>query len=64
MTVENSLNPSRLYIRLCKHRKKVFYCFDKITFLRKNAELFVMALIKREILTSGKLSLVLEVLHA
>ena len=64
MTVENSLNPSRLYIRLCKHRKKVFYCFYKITFLRKNAELFVMALIKREILTSGKLSLVLEVLHA
>ena len=25
ITVENSLNPSSVYIRLCKHRKKVFY---------------------------------------
>ena len=52
--VENSPNPSSVYIRLCKHREKVFYCFYKITFLRKNAQLFVMAMIKREILTSRK----------
>ena len=32
--------------------KKVFYCFYKLTFLRKNVTLFVMTLIKREILTS------------
>ena len=30
ITVENSPNPSSGYIRLCKHRKKVFYCFYKI----------------------------------
>ena len=29
ITVENSPNPSSVYIRLCKHRKKVFYCFYK-----------------------------------
>ena len=29
--VENSPNPSSVYIRLCKHKKKVFYCFYKIT---------------------------------
>ena len=28
--VENSPNPFRVYIRLCKHRKNVFYCFYKI----------------------------------
>ena len=54
ITVENSPNPSSVYIRLCKHRKKVFYSFYKITFPRKNAKLFVIALIKREILTSRK----------
>ena len=53
-TVENSPSASSVYIRLCKRRKKVFYCFYKITFPRKNAKLFVMALIKREILTSRK----------
>ena len=31
ITVENSPNPSSVYIRLCKHRKKVFCCFYKIT---------------------------------
>ena len=31
ITVKNSPNPSSVYIRLCKHRKKVFYCFYKIT---------------------------------
>ena len=36
ITVENSPNPSRVYIRLCKHRKKVFYCFYKI-FLKDNS---------------------------
>ena len=44
--------PLNVYIRLCKYRKKVFYCFYKLPFLRKNIKLFVMALIKREILTS------------
>ena len=44
-----------VFIRLIKRRKKVFYCFYKITFPRKNAKLFVMALIKREILTSSVL---------
>ena len=39
ITVSNSPNPSRVYIRLCKHRKKVFYCFYKITFPRKKAKL-------------------------
>ena len=34
------------------YKKKVPYCFYKLTLLRKNAKLFVMALIKREILTS------------
>ena len=36
ITVENSPNPSRVYIRLCKNRKKVFYCFYKI-FLKINS---------------------------
>ena len=39
------------------YRKKVLYCFYELTFPRKNADLFIMALIKREILTS------LEVLY-
>ena len=51
-TVENSPKPSSVYIRPCKYRKKVFYCFYKLTFLRKNAILFVMALIKKEIQNS------------
>ena len=33
-------------------QEKSFYYFYKLTFLRKNAKPFVMALIKREILTS------------
>ena len=28
---ENSPNPSSAYIRLCKHREKVSYCFYKVT---------------------------------
>ena len=52
-TVENSPNPSRVYIRLCKYRKKTFsIAFIKLTFSRNNAKLFVMVLIKRETLTS------------
>ena len=31
ITVESSPNPSSVYMRLCKHRKKVFYCLYKIT---------------------------------
>ena len=30
-TLENCLHLSSVYIRLCKHRKKVSYCFYKIT---------------------------------
>ena len=52
INVENSPDPSRVYIRLSKYRKKVFYCFNKLTFPRKNAKRLVMALIKREIVTS------------
>ena len=33
-------------------QEKVFYCFYKLTFPRKNAKLFVLALIKTEIFTS------------
>ena len=50
-----SPNASSVYIRLCKHRKKVFYCFYKITFPRKKRKTLCMALIKREILTSRKI---------
>ena len=52
ITVENSPNPSSVYIRLCKHRKKVFYCFFKIPFPREKGNALFMALIKREILTN------------
>ena len=38
ITVENSPSPSNAYIRLCKHRKKFFYCFYKITLPRKNSK--------------------------
>ena len=55
ITVENSPNALSVYIRLCKHRKKVFYCFYKITFPRKKRKTLCMALIKREILTSRKI---------
>ena len=61
--VENSLKASSVYIRLSKHRKKVFYCFYKIIFPRKKRKTLGMALIKREVLTSRK-NLVHEVLHA
>ena len=55
ITVLNSPNPSRVYIRLCKHRKKGFYCFYKITLPRKKTQKpSVIALIKTEILTSPK----------
>ena len=49
---QDSPNPSSVYIRLCKHRKKVFYCFYKITFRRKKKNSLFRLLVKREILTS------------
>ena len=49
---KNSPNPSSVYIRLCKHRKKVFYCCYKITFPRKKKNSLFRLLIKSEILTS------------
>ena len=52
ITVKNSPNPSSVYIRLCKHRKKVFYCCYKITFPRKKKNSLFRLLIKSEILTS------------
>ena len=39
ITVKDSPNLSHVYIRICKHRKKVFYCFYKTTFPRKKAKL-------------------------
>ena len=52
VTIENSTTPSSVYIRLCIHSKKVFYCVYKNNFpdKKKQNSLF-MALIKREILT-------------
>ena len=50
INVDNSSDPSRVYIRLSKYRGKVLYCFNKLTFPRKKR--LVMALIKREIVTS------------
>ena len=38
------------------YRKNVFSCFYKLTFPRKNASIFVIAPIKREILTSLEVS--------
>ena len=53
ITVSNSPNPSPVSIRLCKHGKGfLLNIFYKLSFPRKNAKLLVMALIKREILTS------------
>ena len=43
----NYPNPSSVYIRLITYRKKVFYCYDKLTFSRKFPKLFVTALIKQ-----------------
>ena len=48
ITVENSPNASSVYIRLCKHRKKVFYCFYKITFPKQNAKLLVWQWLKEK----------------
>ena len=54
MQTENSPNASSVYIMLCKHGKKVFYCFYKITFPKTKRKTLCMALIKREIFTSRK----------
>ena len=48
---QDSPTPSSVYIRLCKHRKKVFYCFSKITFPRKKKNSLFRLLAKREILS-------------
>ena len=40
---QDSPNPSSLDIMLCKHRKKVFYCFYKTTVPRKKAKLSCLA---------------------
>ena len=40
------------YVDDVNTEKKVFYCLYKLTFPRKKKKFFVMALIKREILTS------------
>ena len=54
ITVENSPNSSSVYMRVCKLRKKVFYCFYKITFPRKNAKLFVWHWLKEKFLPVAK----------
>ena len=54
ITVSNSPNNSSVYIRLCKHREKVFYCFYKINFPRKNAKLFVWHWLKEKFLPVAK----------
>ena len=49
-------NPSTVSIRICKHRKKVFYCFFKKNFQeRKSKTILFRALIKTEIFTSREL---------
>ena len=57
MTVESSPNPGPqvFIIGYANYRKQVFCCFYiKLTSPRKTAKLFVLALIKREIITSHK----------
>ena len=54
ITVENSPNPSCVYIRLCKHRKKVFYCFYKITFPRKTQNSLLWNWLKEKFLPVTK----------
>ena len=49
------MHPSSVYIRLCKHRKKVFHCFYKITFQRKKKNSLFWLLIKREIPNSREI---------
>ena len=54
VTVENSPNPSSVYIRQCKHRKKVFYCFYKITFPRKTQNSLLWHWLKEKFLPVAK----------
>ena len=54
VTVENSPNPWGVYIRLCKHRKKIFYCFYKITLPRKNANSLLRSWLKEKFLPVAK----------
>ena len=53
-SVENSANPLGVYIRLCKYRERVCFCFYKLTLSRKNAKLFDMPLIKEKFLSVVK----------
>ena len=52
--VENSPNPSSVNIRLCKRRKKVFYCFYNITFPRKMQNCSVWHWLKEKFLPVAK----------
>ena len=54
ITVENSPNTSSVYIRLCKHSKKIFYCFYKITLPRKNANALLRSWLKKKFLPVAK----------
>ena len=54
VSVENSPNPLSVYIRLCKHRKKVFYYFYKITLPRKNASSLLRSWLKEKFLPVAK----------
>ena len=48
------LHSLSVYIRLCKHRKKVFYCFYKITLPRKNANSLLRSWLKEKFLPVAK----------
>ena len=64
ITVLNSPNPSCVYIRQMQTQGKSFLLLIyKLTFPRKSAKLFVMALIKREILTSHKVLYTKSCMH-
>ena len=52
--VENSPNPSSVNIRLCKRRKKVFYCFYDVTFPRKTQNSLLWHWLKEKFLPVAK----------
>ena len=54
ITVKNSPNAPSIYIRPRKQRKKVFYCFYKMNFPRKDAKLFLWHWLKEKFLPVGK----------
>ena len=55
ITAENSPNPSPVYIRLCKYRKKVFYCFMKTLSREKTQNALLWHWLKLDIVTSREL---------